>query len=99
MNNLKFALCFQAPHTTPMGGKYDLIIKKIPTLSIFGKNDHIIFQHEAAEYRSSFSGYFDEYNHEEKHSYPKVTKQLKSKILALLNFSGVGASSLGVEGA
>ena len=71
-----------------MGGNYSLAIKEIPTLSIFGKNDQIVCQHLAAEYRSGFEGYFDEYIHEETHSYPKMTKQLRSKILALLNFSG-----------
>ena len=75
-----------------MGGNYTLTKKETPTLSIFGNNDHDVFQQASAEYRSGFEGYFDEYSHEEKHNFLTVTEELQSKIHALLQFSGVGIS-------
>ena len=74
-----------------MGGNYTLAMKEISTLSILGENDNEIFQHASAKSPSGFKGYFDEYSHNEKHTYPTLTEQLQAKINASLQFSRVNS--------
>ena len=78
------------PWKTPMGSIYTSVKKQIPTLSIFGRNDPLEgFMNEFTDYHGGFKGYFDEFIHEGQHEVPVITKQLRTKIIALLQFSGV----------
>merc|ERR1711933_179239 len=66
------------PWKTLMGGSYAYDKKQIPTLSIFGKNDPLVgIMKQFADY------------HEGRHELPVITDQLRTKISALLQFSGV----------
>ena len=72
------------------GSSYAYDKKQIPTLSIFGRNGPLVgTMKQYADYHEGFKGYFDEFIHEGRHELPVITDQLRTKISALLQFSGV----------
>ncbi len=80
-----------APWTTPLGGDYALSTPKaMPTLTALGKEDFDIFQNANTTYAKGFTGYYDHYSHDGKHTYPFVTDDLRHKLLSLVDKSTGG---------